>query len=123
MTTARASTTTRFVSLLYPNNSVAQILIMSVNALCGLLICQASQLYYDASTGIYYYYDAESGRYQFHSKIEVPAAQTGAEQDKCTSEKKGRWSKKVVKKTSQQADKVQNWIHPDTFYILVFLFL
>ncbi len=74
---------------------------------------QASQLYYDANTGMYYYYDAESGRYQFHSRIEVPAAQTAAEpcQDKSTGEKKGRKFKKGFKQTSQQDDKVCNtWI-------------
>lgn len=69
---------------------------------------QASQLYYDANTGIYYYYDAESGRYQFHSRIEVPTAQTAAEpvQEKSTGEKKGRKLKKGLKKTSNQDDKV-----------------
>ncbi|XP_040890623.1 angiogenic factor with G patch and FHA domains 1 isoform X1 [Toxotes jaculatrix] len=73
----------------------------------GFYYDSASQLYYDANTGIYYYYDAESGRYQFHSRIEVPAAQTGAESctDKNTAEKKGRKSKKGVKKTSHQDDK------------------
>uniref|UniRef100_A0A3Q0SFR4 Angiogenic factor with G patch and FHA domains 1 n=1 Tax=Amphilophus citrinellus TaxID=61819 RepID=A0A3Q0SFR4_AMPCI len=45
----------------------------------GFYYDSASQLYYDANSGIYYYYDAESGRYQFHSRIEVPAAQTSAE--------------------------------------------
>lgn len=75
----------------------------------GFYYDSATQLYYDANTGIYYYYDAESGRYQFHSKIEVPAAQTGAEpsQDKSAAEKKGRRVKKGVKKTSHQDDKVQ----------------
>lgn len=77
-----------------------------------LYICfslsQASQLYYDANTGIYYYYDAESGRYQFHSRIEVPAAQTVAEpyQDKNSAEKRCRKIKKGVKKASHQDDKV-----------------
>ncbi|KAK2914811.1 angiogenic factor with G patch and FHA domains 1 isoform X1 [Channa argus] len=72
----------------------------------GFYYDSASQLYYDANTGIYYYYDAESGRYQFHSRIEVPAAQTVAEpcQDKNTVEKRARKSKKVVKKTSHQDD-------------------
>ncbi|XP_034725765.1 angiogenic factor with G patch and FHA domains 1 isoform X2 [Etheostoma cragini] len=67
----------------------------------------ASQLYYDANTGIYYYYDAESGRYQFHSKIEVPTAQTAAEpcHDKSTGEKKGKKFKKGTKKISHQDDK------------------
>ncbi|XP_040014976.1 angiogenic factor with G patch and FHA domains 1 isoform X2 [Xiphias gladius] len=75
----------------------------------GFYYDSASQLYYDANTGIYYYYDAESGRYQFHSRIEVPAAQNDAEShpDKNTSEKKGRKFKKGVKKTSHQDDKVQ----------------
>ncbi|XP_067360281.1 angiogenic factor with G patch and FHA domains 1 isoform X2 [Channa argus] len=74
----------------------------------GFYYDSASQLYYDANTGIYYYYDAESGRYQFHSRIEVPAAQTVAEpcQDKNTVEKRARKSKKVVKKTSHQDDNV-----------------
>lgn len=71
---------------------------------------QASQLYYDANTGIYYYYDAESGRYQFHSKIEVPAAQPVEElcQDKSTGDKKGRKFKKGSKKASNQDYKVCN---------------
>ncbi|XP_054640883.1 angiogenic factor with G patch and FHA domains 1 isoform X1 [Dunckerocampus dactyliophorus] len=63
-----------------------------------------SQLYYDANTGIYYYYDAESGRYQFHSKVEVPAVQTGGQEDSAT-EKKGRWFKRGLKKTSLHSDK------------------
>ncbi|XP_051270052.1 angiogenic factor with G patch and FHA domains 1 isoform X2 [Dicentrarchus labrax] len=73
----------------------------------GFYYDSASQLYYDANTGIYYYYDAESGRYQFHSRIEVPAAQTAAElsQDKSTGEKKGRKFKKESKKSSHQDDK------------------
>ncbi|KAF3855980.1 hypothetical protein F7725_016703 [Dissostichus mawsoni] len=67
----------------------------------------ASQLYYDANTGIYYYHDTESGRYQFHSKIEVPAAQTAAEpcKEKSTGEWKGRKSKKGSKKSSHQDNK------------------
>ncbi|XP_018555702.1 angiogenic factor with G patch and FHA domains 1 isoform X2 [Lates calcarifer] len=75
----------------------------------GFYYDSASQLYYDANTGIYYYYDAESGRYQFHSRIEVSAAQTGAEpcSDKNTTEKKGKKFKKGVKKMSHQDDKVQ----------------
>lgn len=73
----------------------------------GFYYDSASQLYYDANTGIYYYYDAESGRYQFHSRIEVPTAQTAAEpvQEKSTGEKKGRKLKKGLKKTSNQDDK------------------
>ncbi|XP_044037133.1 angiogenic factor with G patch and FHA domains 1 isoform X1 [Siniperca chuatsi] len=73
----------------------------------GFYYDSASQLYYDANTGIYYYYDAESGRYQFHSRIEVPAAQTSAEpcKDKSSGEKKGRKLKKGSKKTSLQDDK------------------
>ncbi|XP_029286758.1 angiogenic factor with G patch and FHA domains 1 isoform X1 [Cottoperca gobio] len=73
----------------------------------GFYYDSASQLYYDANTGIYYCYDAESGRYQFHSKIEVTAAQTAAEpcRDKIT-EKKSRKLKKGSKKTSHQDDKV-----------------
>lgn len=67
---------------------------------------QASQLYYDANTGFYYYYDAESGRYQFHSRIEVPAAQ--AAEDKSTGEQNGRKFKKGFKKTSNQDHKVRN---------------
>ncbi|XP_069567677.1 angiogenic factor with G patch and FHA domains 1 isoform X1 [Brachyistius frenatus] len=67
----------------------------------------ATQLYYDANTGIYYYYDAESGRYQFHSRIEVPAAQTSADpcQEKSAAEKKARKLKKALKKASQQDDR------------------
>ncbi|XP_078104178.1 angiogenic factor with G patch and FHA domains 1 isoform X2 [Sander vitreus] len=73
----------------------------------GFYYDSASQLYYDANTGIYYYYDAESGRYQFHSRIEVPAAQTAAElcHDKSTGEKKGKKFKKGSKKISHQDDK------------------
>ncbi|XP_058486580.1 angiogenic factor with G patch and FHA domains 1 isoform X1 [Solea solea] len=75
----------------------------------GFYYDSASQLYYDANTGMYYYYDAESGRYQFHSRIEVPAAQTAAElcPDKDTVEKKVRKFKKGVKKTSRPGDKEQ----------------
>ncbi|XP_023140090.1 angiogenic factor with G patch and FHA domains 1 isoform X1 [Amphiprion ocellaris] len=70
----------------------------------GFYYDSASQLYYDANTGIYYYYDAESGRYQFHSRIEVPAAQTSVEpcQEKNAAEKKGKKFKKGVKKTPHQ---------------------
>ncbi|XP_019942299.2 angiogenic factor with G patch and FHA domains 1 isoform X1 [Paralichthys olivaceus] len=73
----------------------------------GFYYDSASQLYYDANTGIYYYCEAESGRYQFHSRIEVPAAQTGVEPcpDTYTAEKKGRKFKKGLKKTSHQDDK------------------
>ncbi|TKS70886.1 Angiogenic factor with G patch and FHA domains 1 [Collichthys lucidus] len=73
----------------------------------GFYYDSASQLYYDANTGIYYYYDAESGRYQFHSRIEVPTAQTATEscQDKSTGEKKGKKLKKGFKKTAHQDDK------------------
>uniref|UniRef100_UPI003AACD36D angiogenic factor with G patch and FHA domains 1 n=1 Tax=Centroberyx gerrardi TaxID=166262 RepID=UPI003AACD36D len=75
----------------------------------GFYYDSASQLYYDANTGIYYYYDAESGRYQFHSRIEVPAAQTSTEpcQDKRAAEKKGKTGKKGIKKSSHQDDKVR----------------
>ncbi|XP_068172346.1 angiogenic factor with G patch and FHA domains 1 isoform X2 [Antennarius striatus] len=75
----------------------------------GFYYDSASQLYYDNNTGIYYYYDAESGRYQFHSRIEVPAAQTPSDpgQDKSTDENKGRKHKKWFRKTSYQDDKVQ----------------
>lgn len=69
---------------------------------------QASQLYYDASTCIYYYYDAESGRYQFHSRIEMPVAQSSAEasQETFDVDKKWRKFKRGVKKTSHQDEKV-----------------
>lgn len=61
-------------------------------------------MYYDATTCIYYYYDAESGRYQFHSRIEVPAAQTSAElyQENTAAEKKGKKFKKGAKKMMPQ---------------------
>ena len=67
-------------------------------------------MYYDANTSIYYYYDAESGRYQFHSRIEVPAAQTTAEplEEKNGADKKTRKLKKVSKKTSHHDDRVCN---------------
>ncbi|KAM3621198.1 uncharacterized protein V6R79_007780 [Siganus canaliculatus] len=73
----------------------------------GFYYDSASQLYYDANTGIYYYYDADSGRYQFHSRIEVPAAQAVVEsyQDKSVGEKKIKKIKKGVKKNSQPDDK------------------
>ncbi|KAJ4926723.1 hypothetical protein JOQ06_014470 [Pogonophryne albipinna] len=73
----------------------------------GFYYDSASQLYYDANTGIYYYHDTESGRYQFHSKIEMPAAQTAAEpcKEKSTGEWKGRKSKKGSKKSSHQDNK------------------
>lgn len=90
----------------------------SVDPVHVLNVPQASQLYYDANTGIYYCFDAESGRYQFHSKIEVAAVQTAEEPsyDKSTAEKKGKKLKKGSKKTSRQNDKVCNtWIfHPST---------
>uniref|UniRef100_A0A1A7YJE6 Angiogenic factor with G patch and FHA domains 1 n=2 Tax=Iconisemion striatum TaxID=60296 RepID=A0A1A7YJE6_9TELE len=67
----------------------------------------ASQLYYDASTGIYYYYDAESGRYQFHSRIEMPAAQNSNEPclEQHDADKKWRKFKKVIKKIPHQDEK------------------
>ncbi|XP_037534522.1 angiogenic factor with G patch and FHA domains 1 [Nematolebias whitei] len=66
-----------------------------------------SQLYYDANTGIYYYYDAESGRYQFHSRIEMPVAQSTADPSQETFEvdKKWRKFKKGIKKTSHQDER------------------
>ncbi|XP_019736090.1 angiogenic factor with G patch and FHA domains 1 isoform X2 [Hippocampus comes] len=70
----------------------------------GFYYDSVSQLYYDGTTGIYYYYDAESGRYQFHSKVDVSAVHTG-DQDDCVTEKKGRWFKRGVKKTSAYNDK------------------
>ncbi|CAJ1051556.1 angiogenic factor with G patch and FHA domains 1 isoform X4 [Xyrichtys novacula] len=75
----------------------------------GFYYDSVSQLYYDANTGIYYYYDAESGKYQFHSRIEIPAAQTTAEphQDNSGADKKDRKSKKWFKKTLHQDEKVQ----------------
>ncbi|XP_068598735.1 angiogenic factor with G patch and FHA domains 1 [Brachionichthys hirsutus] len=73
----------------------------------GFYYDSASQLYYDNNTGIYYYCDAESGRYQFHSRIEVPAAQTASEscQDKSTDEKKARKHKKWFKRTHEKDEK------------------
>ncbi|XP_075870362.1 angiogenic factor with G patch and FHA domains 1 isoform X5 [Nelusetta ayraudi] len=75
----------------------------------GFYYDSVSQLHYDANTGIYYYYDAESGRYQFHSRVELPAAQTVEEshQDKGTDEKKSWKLKKGLKKSSKQDYKVQ----------------
>ncbi|XP_037831098.1 angiogenic factor with G patch and FHA domains 1 isoform X3 [Kryptolebias marmoratus] len=76
----------------------------------GFYYDSASQLYYDANTGIYYYYDAESGRYQFHSRIEMPAAQSSADpsQETADVDKKWRKFKKGVKKTSHQDERVQD---------------
>ncbi|XP_017278373.1 angiogenic factor with G patch and FHA domains 1 isoform X2 [Kryptolebias marmoratus] len=73
----------------------------------GFYYDSASQLYYDANTGIYYYYDAESGRYQFHSRIEMPAAQSSADpsQETADVDKKWRKFKKGVKKTSHQDER------------------
>ncbi|KAF7208325.1 angiogenic factor with G patch and FHA domains 1 isoform X1 [Nothobranchius furzeri] len=73
----------------------------------GFYYDSASQLYYDASTGMYYYYDAESGRYQFHSRIEMPAAQNSNEpsQEAYDTDKKWRKFKKVIKKPPHQDDK------------------
>ncbi|XP_008407628.1 angiogenic factor with G patch and FHA domains 1 isoform X1 [Poecilia reticulata] len=70
----------------------------------GFYYDSVSQLYYDANTGIYYYYDAESGRYQFHSRIEVPAAQSSAEHSQETHVPDKKWRKfpKAVKKASHQ---------------------
>ncbi|XP_024915582.1 angiogenic factor with G patch and FHA domains 1 isoform X2 [Cynoglossus semilaevis] len=75
----------------------------------GFYYDSVSQLYYDANTGMYYYFDAESGRYQFHSRIEVTAAQSNTElyQDNSATEKKSWKFKKGVKKPSNQDDKVQ----------------
>ncbi|XP_061731276.1 angiogenic factor with G patch and FHA domains 1 [Nerophis ophidion] len=66
----------------------------------GFYYDSVTQLYYDNNTGIYYYCDAESGRYQFHSKIEVAAVQEDS-----TADKKGRWFKRGLKKTSLHSDK------------------
>uniref|UniRef100_A0A8D0CPV6 Angiogenic factor with G patch and FHA domains 1 n=1 Tax=Sander lucioperca TaxID=283035 RepID=A0A8D0CPV6_SANLU len=85
----------------------------------GFYYDSASQLYYDANTGIYYYYDAESGRYQFHSRIEVPAAQTvsdkslskrkkqktGSHNDDKDDKDKGRSRKKRKKSKSKKRKK------------------
>lgn len=76
-------------------------------------------MHYDANTGIYYYYDAESGKYQFHSRVEVPAAQTVEEsyQDKSADERKSWRLKKWLKKSSRQDYKVvdteyvNDWLH------------
>ncbi|XP_051960046.1 angiogenic factor with G patch and FHA domains 1-like [Xyrauchen texanus] len=66
----------------------------------GFYYDSTSQLYYDANTGMYYYYDPESGKYQFHSRIEVPAAQPEAEQ---TPQRKTKnWkNRKSVKNTDR----------------------
>uniref|UniRef100_A0A3B5MVM1 G-patch domain-containing protein n=1 Tax=Xiphophorus couchianus TaxID=32473 RepID=A0A3B5MVM1_9TELE len=76
----------------------------------GFYYDSVSQLYYDANTGIYYYYDAESGRYQFHSRIEVPAAQSTAEHSQETHVLDKKWRKfpKAVKKASHQDEGVSN---------------
>ncbi|XP_032405860.1 angiogenic factor with G patch and FHA domains 1 isoform X2 [Xiphophorus hellerii] len=76
----------------------------------GFYYDSVSQLYYDANTGIYYYYDAESGRYQFHSRIEVPAAQSTAEHSQETHVPDKKWRKfpKAVKKASHQDEGVQD---------------
>uniref|UniRef100_A0A3P9MVD4 Angiogenic factor with G patch and FHA domains 1 n=1 Tax=Poecilia reticulata TaxID=8081 RepID=A0A3P9MVD4_POERE len=76
----------------------------------GFYYDSVSQLYYDANTGIYYYYDAESGRYQFHSRIEVPAAQSSAEHSQETHVPDKKWRKfpKAVKKASHQDEGVSN---------------
>ncbi|KAL7853388.1 hypothetical protein AOLI_G00202320 [Acnodon oligacanthus] len=67
----------------------------------GFYYDSSSQLYYDANTGMYYYYDQESGKYQFHSRIELPAAQP-ADQPVQTSNNQEKISKKRNKKTSEK---------------------
>uniref|UniRef100_A0A3B5A9Q0 Angiogenic factor with G patch and FHA domains 1 n=1 Tax=Stegastes partitus TaxID=144197 RepID=A0A3B5A9Q0_9TELE len=86
----------------------------------GFYYDSASQLYYDANTGIYYYYDADSGRYQFHSRIEVPAAQTSAEpcQEKNAAEKKSKKSKKGERKCDdvklEEEEEETEWVERQT---------
>ncbi|XP_067114299.1 angiogenic factor with G patch and FHA domains 1 isoform X1 [Osmerus mordax] len=73
----------------------------------GFYYDSVSQLYYDNNTGMYYYYDAESGRYQFHSRIEVSAAQAteeGAEDHKASLKKGKKW-KTAGEKSFRKDDK------------------
>ncbi|XP_036444536.1 angiogenic factor with G patch and FHA domains 1 isoform X1 [Colossoma macropomum] len=69
-----------------------------------------SQLYYDANTGMYYYYDQESGKYQFHSRIELPAAQP-ADQTIQTSNNQEKISKRRNKRTSEKPAQLDNRDH------------
>lgn len=67
----------------------------------GFYYDSSSQLYYDANTGMYYYYDPESGKYEFHSRIEVPAAHTDAEQ---TPQRKSKdWKNRKSVKSADRA--------------------
>ncbi|XP_030625004.1 angiogenic factor with G patch and FHA domains 1 [Chanos chanos] len=71
----------------------------------GFYYDSSSQLYYDANTGMYYYYDTESGKYQFHSRVELPAAQPAtepSEETKNQNRKSKKWSKKNSGKGSRQ---------------------
>ncbi|XP_067114300.1 angiogenic factor with G patch and FHA domains 1 isoform X2 [Osmerus mordax] len=79
----------------------------------GFYYDSVSQLYYDNNTGMYYYYDAESGRYQFHSRIEVSAAQAteeGAEDHKASLKKGKKW-KTAGEKSFRKDDKVQEVVN------------
>uniref|UniRef100_A0A3B4EAH7 Angiogenic factor with G patch and FHA domains 1 n=1 Tax=Pygocentrus nattereri TaxID=42514 RepID=A0A3B4EAH7_PYGNA len=76
----------------------------------GFYYDSSSQLYYDANTGMYYYYDQESGKYQFHSRIELPAAQP-ADQPVQTSNSQEKISKKRNKKTSEKPAHLDNRDH------------
>ncbi|XP_062340375.1 angiogenic factor with G patch and FHA domains 1 isoform X2 [Osmerus eperlanus] len=79
----------------------------------GFYYDSVSQLYYDNNTGMYYYYDAESGRYQFHSRIEVSAAQAteeGAEGPKASLKKGKKW-KTAGEKSFRKDDKVQEVVN------------
>ncbi|XP_036444539.1 angiogenic factor with G patch and FHA domains 1 isoform X2 [Colossoma macropomum] len=72
-----------------------------------------SQLYYDANTGMYYYYDQESGKYQFHSRIELPAAQP-ADQTIQTSNNQEKISKRRNKRTSEKPAQLDNRVEAVT---------
>ncbi|XP_017543774.1 angiogenic factor with G patch and FHA domains 1 isoform X2 [Pygocentrus nattereri] len=79
----------------------------------GFYYDSSSQLYYDANTGMYYYYDQESGKYQFHSRIELPAAQP-ADQPVQTSNSQEKISKKRNKKTSEKPAHLDNRVETVT---------
>ncbi|XP_076835947.1 angiogenic factor with G patch and FHA domains 1 [Brachyhypopomus gauderio] len=73
----------------------------------GFYYDASSQLYYDGSTGMYYYYDPDSGKYQFHSRVEMAAAQP-AQAESVTDKVTKRRSKKGVERAGQQEGGVES---------------
>ncbi|XP_072518474.1 angiogenic factor with G patch and FHA domains 1 [Salminus brasiliensis] len=73
----------------------------------GFYYDSASQLYYDANTGMYYYYDPESGKYQFHSRIELPTAQS-TEQPVQTSSSQKKSSSSSSRRAAEKAARLES---------------